>query len=129
MSARWTAEQLKAHHAARLDAKAARQPKPRKYRNEREQVDGIWFDSRKEARHYRALLTLQRAGIIDRIEIQPAYPLTVNGEKVATYRADFRLTFPDGRVEVQDVKGVRTPVYRLKKRLMKAIYNIEIIEI
>lgn len=129
MSARWTSEQLKAHQAARMDAKAARQPKPRKYRNEREQVDGVWFDSRKESRHYRALLTLQRAGVITRIEIQPTYPLAVNGEKVATYRADFRITFPDGRSEVQDVKGVRTPVYRLKKRLMKAIYNIEIIEI
>lgn len=129
MSARWTAEQWKAAQVARLDKKAAAGPKPTKYRNEREQVDGIWFDSRKEARHYRSLLLLQKAGVIERIELQPAYPLTVNGEKVAIYRADFRLTFPDGRIEVQDVKGVRTPVYKLKKRLMKAIYNIEIMEI
>lgn len=93
------------------------------------QVDGIWFDSKKEARHYSGLCLLKKAGIISRIEIQVRYRLEVCGEKIADYVADFVVTFPDSRIEVQDVKGVRTPVYKLKKRLMKAIHKIEIKEI
>lgn len=126
MSARWTSEQLKAHRGRQLDRKAA---KPRKYRNEPTVIDGIRFDSKKEAEHYRGLCLLKRAGVVERIDLQVKYPLTVNGEKVGTYVADFVVSFPDGLAQVQDVKGVRTPVYKLKKRLMKAIYGIEIIEI
>ena len=126
MSARWTAEQLKAHRGRQLDRKAA---KPRKYRNEPTVIDGIRFDSKKEAEHYRRLCLLKKAGVVERIDLQVKYPLTVNGEKVGTYAADFVVRFPDGKVQAQDVKGVRTPVYRLKKRLMKAIYKIEIVEI
>ena len=125
MSARWTSEQLKAHRGRQLDRKAA---KPRKYRNEPVIVDGIRFDSKKEAEHYRGLCLLKRAGVVERIDLQVKHPLTVNGEKVGTYIADFVVQFQDGRIEVQDVKGIRTPVYKLKKRLMKAIYGIEIIE-
>lgn len=61
---------------------------------------------------------------------QPRYPLVVNGLKVGTYVADFY--YFDNRKNVavvEDVKGMLTPVYRLKKKLVKALYGIEISEV
>ena len=127
--ARWTSQQFNEHESARLDKKIAAQPKPNKYRNERVQVDGIWFDSKKEARHYSSLCLLKKADVIEWFSRQVRHDLAVNGEKIGSYVADFVVRYPDGRLEVQDVKGVRTPVYKLKKKLMKAIYNIEIKEL
>ena len=100
-----------------------------KYKNVKTTVDGITFDSRKEAARYCNLKLLQKAGEISELELQPRYPLTVNGVIVATYIADFRYV-KKGFINytVEDVKGVKTPVYRLKKKLMKAIYKIDILE-
>lgn len=53
----------------------------------------------------------------------------MNGKKICKYIADFRVTYADGRIEVVDVKGVRTGVYRLKKKLVEAQYGIIIIEV
>lgn len=96
-------------------------------------LDGHRFDSRAEARRYAELRLLERAGEIADLELQPAYPLVVNGVKVATYRADFRYRdVATGAVAVEDVKGGRatvTPVYRLKRRLVLALYGIEIKEV
>jgi hypothetical protein len=91
-------------------------------------VDGVRFASRKEARRYQVLLTWQRAHLISELELQPPFRLVVNGIGVGTYRADFAYLV-DGRQVVEDVKGVRTPVYRLKKRMVEAQYGIEIIEV
>ncbi len=88
------------------------------------------FDSRKEADRYRDLLLLEQAGAISHIELQPKYNLIVNGYKLGFYKADFRHEdVATSTVIVEDVKGVRTAVYQLKKKLVKALYGIEIIEI
>lgn len=100
-----------------------------KYNNRKTVIDGITFDSAKEARRYGELKLLQRAGEISNLNLQSEYELTVNWQKICKYRADFEYTTKDGRKVVEDVKGVRTPVYQLKKKLMKAVYNIEIKEI
>jgi len=47
---------------------------------------------------------------------------------IGSYRADFTYVNEDGQPIVEDVKGFRTPVYRLKKKLMRALYGIEILE-
>ena len=61
---------------------------------------------------------------------QPRYPLVVNGVKVGTYVADFYYFDIRKKVAVvEDVKGMPTPVYRLKKKLVKALYGIEISEV
>lgn len=114
--------------SAALDVKVKRQPKPNKYRNDRVRVDGIWFDSKAEARHYGYLKLARDAGFLT-FERQVPYRLEVNGKLIATYRADFVVTWKDGRVEVQDVKGVKTKEYLLKKKLMLACHGIEIKEI
>lgn len=91
-------------------------------------VDGHRFPSKAEAAHYRVLKARAKAGEIVALELQPRYPLVVNGEKVGTYVADFRY-FEGDKLVVVDVKGVLTPVYRLKKKLVKALYGIDILEV
>ena len=93
-------------------------------------LDGLAFDSKAEARRYQELKLMQAAGEIKHLECQPRYPLIVNGVRVGEYRGDFRYTeTATGRIVTEDVKGVRTQVYALKKRLMLALYGIEVVEV
>jgi len=93
-------------------------------------VDNICFDSLKEAARYKDLKLLQVAGKISGLVLQRVYKLVINGRAVGSYRCDF-VYFDEEKKEqvVEDVKGVKTPVYRLKKKLMKAIHGIEIQEV
>ncbi len=113
-----------------------------KYRNVKTEIDGIVFDSRKEANRYRELRLLEKAGEIQGLVVQPCFVITVNGSKVCSYKADFRYEQinrgKDGlRVHgltnvVEDVKSEATrrlPVYRLKKKLLKAVHGIDVVEV
>lgn len=118
-----------------------------KYRNVKTVVDGITFDSKKEAQRYAELRMMELAGEIKDLKCKSQYPFIVEGGKICSYIADFEyLKFfqantPIGgngicvshglsRV-VEDVKSEITrknPAYRIKKKLMKAIYGIDILE-
>ncbi len=98
-----------------------------KYRAKKCVIDGIKFDSQKEGRRYTALKLLERSGTIKDLELQPKYDLIVNGYRVGFYKADFRYIEND-KLVVEDVKGMKTPIYNLKKKMIKAIYNIDIFE-
>lgn len=101
-----------------------------KFRNKKVEVDGVTFASKAEATRYTHLKLLLRIGEIADLELQPRYPLVVNGVRVATYVADFRYrNVATGEVVIEDVKGVRTPVYRMKKKLLEAIDGTKITEI
>jgi hypothetical protein len=104
-----------------------------KYNNRKTVINGIKFDSKKEAEHYLMLQLLLRAGVIKDLRLQVPFVLKVNGLKVCTYLADFVYREKDNSrkwVEVVcDVKGVRTPIYNLKKKLMRAIHGVEILEV
>jgi len=103
-----------------------------KYRNRKTLVDGIQFDSQKEADRYQELLWMQQARLIQDLELQPRYDLVVNTHKIGFYRADFRYeVVATSILVVEDVKSpaTKTAVYRLKKKLVKALYGIEIIEV
>lgn len=101
----------------------------RKYRNKPTEVDGILFDSKKEASRYCDLKLLERHGAISNLELQPEYHLKVGDIVVCRYSADFRyFDEQSGRLVVEDVKGQRTDVYKLKKKLMLAVHGIEIYE-
>jgi hypothetical protein len=94
-------------------------------------VEGVTFDSKREARRWQELKLLERAGEISRLERQVKFPLTVEGHLIANYTADFQYytTKPKARV-VEDVKGggtLKLPAFVLKKKLMKAIYGIELL--
>lgn len=100
-----------------------------KYRAQPTWVNGIRFASKREARRFGELLLLVKTGEIQNVQVQPAYPVTLNEIAICVYKADFRYQTRDGTWVVEDVKGVRTPVYKLKKRLMEAQYGIQISEV
>jgi len=100
-----------------------------KYGNVKTVVDGIIFDSKKEATRYGVLKLMESGGLIRNLRLQVPYKIRVNRVHVCTYRADFvyEEKFHNGWKEiVEDTKGVKTPVYNLKKKLMKAALGIEI---
>jgi hypothetical protein len=123
----------------------AQKPKKSKYGNRKAVRDGIKFDSEREAARFSELKVLQAMGKIRNLRLQANFTLvegytTIEGErtKPMVYKADFtyeRATAPDqnGTVywlrEVEDVKGMRTKEYRLKKKLMQEKYNITIREV
>ena len=98
-----------------------------KYKAIKTVVDGITFDSKKEARRYGQLKMLVSAGQISELKLQPRFDLIVNGKKCGFYKADFDYIEAGKRV-IEDVKGMKTPVYNLKKKLVKAIYGVDIFE-
>jgi hypothetical protein len=113
------------------NALVAGQKRGPKYGNRQTEVDGIGFDSKAEAKRYTDLRLLEVGGAITDLVLQPRFPLMVNGEKVGVYVADFQYV-EDGRLVVEDVKGgaaTKTPVYRLKVKLMAAIHGITVEEI
>lgn len=99
-------------------------------------IDGIRFASKAEAKRYTDLKLLEKVGAIHALEVQPVFPIEVmnlsNGEVtlVGVYKADFRYRSSTSAITViEDVKGMRTVIYRLKKRLVEALYGIQIQEI
>lgn len=93
-------------------------------------IDGIRFASKAEARRYQQLRLLERANEITGITLQPPFDIIIKGVKVCRYVADFQYTDKLTRkVVIEDVKGLRTPVYKIKKALMKAVHGIEIQEV
>lgn len=112
--------------------------RPHKYRAKQTTVDGISFDSKRESAVYAELKLRERAGEISGLELQPTFPLIVDGEPVRglpnkrghrgpplSYTADFAY-FDGQRRRVVDVKGMDTPVARLKRALIAHIYKVEI---
>jgi hypothetical protein len=102
-----------------------------KYNAVKTVVDGITFDSKREATRYQELKLLQRSGVIMALELQPVFQLFVKtGKSVGKYKADFKY-FDLARKQwiVEDSKGFRTPVYRLKKKIVEEVYKIRISEV
>jgi len=90
----------------------------------------IVFASKAEMNRYVVLLALEKAGVITGLKRQPSFDLVVNDILCGCYLADFWYEHADGSgAVVEDVKGVRTPVYNLKKKLVEAIYGFEITEV
>ena len=98
------------------------------------EIDGHTFDSLKEGRRYNELKLLIRCGNIESLELQPKYPIIVNGVKIGFYKADFRyFDCAKCMTVVEDVKGLKKgsayQLFRLKKKLVEAIYKIKIEEV
>jgi len=101
-----------------------------KYHAIKEKVDGITFASRKEASRYRQLKLMERAKAIQDLQIQVKFPLIPKSEfgREIRYIADF-VYYEDGHMVVEDTKGYRTDVYKLKARLFAERYGFQIKEI
>jgi len=92
-------------------------------------IDEIRFASKAEGSRFVCLKRLQEAGVIRGLELQPRFPFEMGGELMFTYAADFVYENVNGEVIIEDVKGVRTAVYKLKKRIVQKHYGIKITEI
>lgn len=133
--ARMTKEQLKACAAASLNREVLEQlakpvKKRAKYGNSKTEVDGITFDSEKEANRYRKLLLLLKAGVIGLLRLQVEYELNPGGTHSLKYLADFvYIITATGEEVVEDAKGYLTREYKKKRRLMKTVHGIIIKEV
>ena len=123
--------------AAQYLAGVKGQPRRSKYNNKHVKFDGKTFDSEKEKNRYVELSILQALGVIKDLKLQVRYLLipadrTVKGDRPTYYVADFVYLEPnaDGAFLpiCEDCKGFKTPVYRLKKKLLRAKYKIKIRE-
>lgn len=93
------------------------------------EVAGIRFASRKEANRWSELQLMERAGEIKDLQRQVKFSLDVNGVHIANYYCDFQyFDYRFSKVITEDTKGVRTPVFRIKVKLMKACHGIDILE-
>lgn len=102
-----------------------------KYRNKKITINGVTYDSKKEAARHAELLLLERGGVISNLELQPVFPIKINGMLVCKYIGDFRYV-ENGQTIVEDVKSPITrknPVYRIKFKLMQAAHGITIREV
>jgi len=108
-------------------------PRRSKYGNVKTEYMGEKFDSKKEARYAQELDMQKHAKDpkwrVHSWERQVPFVIVVNDVKICKYVADFRVNYTDGREEIVDVKGVRTAIYKLKKKLVEAQYGIEIKEV
>lgn len=99
----------------------------RKYNNKKCEVDGIKFDSKREAERYLELKIMERAGAITALVLQPKYELTPKFKKNGkTYRAmyyiaDFEYIENEQKV-AEDLKGFKTDVYKIKSKLFEYLY-------
>lgn len=120
-----------------------------KYHSKKTVIDGITFDSRKEAERYSELKLLERCGAISNLELQKVYELIPaqyeyyerygkNGNRIkdgkrciersCVYKADF-VYIENGKTVVEDAKGFKTEEYKIKKKLMLYIHGIKIKEV
>jgi hypothetical protein len=107
-----------------------------KYGNKKTVFDGITFDSKREAMRYMNLRLLEKAGDIEDLrrqvcfELAPAVRYTPHGRQkpALRYHADF--VYCDvkkgGRIVVEDVKGIATQVFNVKRHLMKSLFGITV---
>lgn len=122
-----------------------------KYGNRKTLYNGNVFDSLKEAKECRNLDIKLKNGLIKKYERQVPYPVVINGQKICKYVLDFKVELNNGKFRYLDVKGMRkmtmgeawadylgekvkkgkkgstqTKDFRIKKKLVEAIYNIKI---
>ena len=91
---------------------------------------GLKFDSKWESERLGQLKAMEKAGVVTELERQVRYTLAINDVKICDYVADFRYLQQEedgfSKLIVEDAKGVLTPEFKLKKKMMKAIHNIDI---
>ena len=110
-----------------------RQDQRSKYGNLKTEYNGYVYMSKKEANYAQQLDYMKKAKLSSQrvvsFERQVPFQIIMNGKNIAKYLADFKVLYADKHVEIIDVKGVRTNVYTLKKKLVEAQYGIKIIEV
>ena len=106
-----------------------------KYGNKKTVINGITFDSKREARRYEELRLLEMGGVISDLKLQEKFILVpaqrIDGkvvERELSYKADFSY-IENGKKVVEDAKGYRTDKYRIKRKLMLWVHGVRIREV
>ena len=94
-----------------------------KYGNKTKVYNGLQYDSKAEARYAQELQLRQKAGEIKEITPQFRLSLDVNGFHICNYIADFMVVLRDGSMEIHEVKGFYTDIFRMKWKLTEALYG------
>lgn len=142
---RWDADAIEAHKKRmqewereggvtthRIDGSKPSKPENKKggrknkYGNIKAEADGMLFASKAERGRWMDLRLMEKAGEIKELQRQVKYPLEVNGMHICDYIAD--MVYEKGGLVVEDVKGYRTEIFKLKKKLMLACHGIEVKE-
>lgn len=106
-------------------------PKANKYKAKRTEYNGREYASGREAKRASELWPLFWAGAIVGLREQVNFPVEINGQHIMNYRADFLYLLPDdpgAGTQIEDSKGYKTPMYRMKKKMVEAYYGCTIIE-
>lgn len=93
-----------------------------KYGAKKTEYNGVTYDSKFEAEYAQTLDLRVKAGDILNYQRQVPFPLEVNGQFIGKYVMDFVVYHPDARIELVEIKGFETAVYKLKAKLLRAIY-------
>jgi len=101
-------------------------PEKSKYGNKKVICDGIKFDSIGEKNRYLVLKSMEEQNFISELKLQVPFPIIHNGVKICKYIADFTY-IQDNVYKVEDLKGFETPEFKLKKKMVKAFYDIDIL--
>lgn len=99
--------------------------KKSKYGNVRKEVDGLKFDSTREANRFMELMLKHKAGLITKPVLQYEFLLPGGVKYICDF---FYLDYEKKQFVVEDSKGMRTPEYKIKAKQMKEIYGITILE-
>ncbi len=99
--------------------------KKNKYGAIKTSFNGVIYDSKAEAHRAMELNMMVEAGIISNLERQVKFPIIINDIKVFTYIADFTYE-ENGKKVIEDVKGMRTAMFNLKKKCVEAQYGVVI---
>lgn len=107
-----------------LGKDAPKESKKSKYNSRKVRVDGIPFDSQKEADYYCDLKLLLQSGVIDGFCRQARFVVTAGDDetRATEYVTDFVIFFPDKTYKIVDVKGMETEVFKLKMKSLKEKY-------
>ena len=104
-----------------------------KYNAQGRYVGDLWCASEAEAIRYEQLVDMVSRGLVSKLETQVSFIITVANVRIGVYRADFRYRWhgpevadPRGILIVEEVKGLETPEWKLKCKLVEALYGFKI---
>ena len=114
---------------------ALKTKKKSKYGNKKTMYNGILYDSIREADYAKILDIMLKKGIVTDVKRQVVFKYEVKYSfekkffiKAGKYICDFVVTYKTGKIEVVDVKGYKTAKYKRDKKIMKKLFNIDIVE-
>lgn len=125
---RWSEEDYDNYMKLKGKDKMVKKSTKSKYNNKKTTIDGITFDSKREAEYYCQLKLLEKAKVIKILELQPRFELQPTFKKNGVthrsivYVADFKILNEHNEIEIIDVKGMKTDLFKAKQKMFEYKY-------